>query len=210
MKTQEIKEMMLAVSRELIEKENMLCELDSFIGDGDHGVTVARGFGEVERRLEQETFTYPAEIFQLVGQTLSTAMGGAIGPLIGSFFQAGGKKIENGEEMDEKDFVILFEEGLKRVQLLGGAQEGDRTMVDAMAPAVRAMRQTYERGSIIQQIFEEAAEAAHQGAEHTSQLTAKKGRARFLGEKSLGYVDAGATTFYLLINRMKEYILSAA
>lgn len=206
MKADEIKAMMVGVCNKLISEEHRLCELDSYIGDGDHGVTVARGFQAVKEKLEKEVYTYPEEIFETVGHALSVTMGGAIGPLLGGLFSAGTKKLGEKKDFSCQEFLTIFEEGLKRIQLLGGAKVGDRTMVDALAPAVAAMRQMCDAGAPLADVINKAAEAAVLGAEHTKELMAKKGRARFLGEKSLGYVDAGATTISLILLGMREYI----
>ncbi len=206
MKTNEIKVMMLEVCKKLIAEEKRLCELDSVIGDGDHGVTVARGFSQAQIQLESNDYLYPADIFETVGHMLSVTMGGAIGPLLGSFFSAGTKKLKGKENFEKQDFLLLFEEGLKRIKLLGGAQEGDRTMIDALAPAVYAMKEACKEEKSLNEVLEAAAAAAVDGAQHTKEMVAKKGRARFLGEKSLGHVDAGAMTISLIITGMKDCI----
>lgn len=136
--------MFLAISKKLVANEKMLCELDGQVGDGDHGATVARGFTEVKKKLEEGKFSTPAEVAEVVGHTLTVSMGGAIGPVLGSFFQAGTKKLEALEDWEAEEFRIMFEKGLERIQLIGGAKEGDRTLVDALAPACRVMAEACE------------------------------------------------------------------
>lgn len=208
---EETKRMIFAVSEELIANEKYLCELDSYIGDGDHGATVARGFTEVKKLLVSEesgsdTYSCPADVLKKTGHTLSISMGGAMGPLLGGFFQAGVRRIGETAELGEIQIQILLEEGLRRIQLLGNAKEGERTLVDALAPACRAVAdimKTPEPG--LKEVLKVASEAAEKGAENTKTMQAKKGRASFLGEKSVGYVDAGATTMALIIQTMYRY-----
>lgn len=202
MRADEMKKMYLAVCRTLIDKEKMLCELDSYIGDGDHGTTVARGFREAGRKLVANDYSYPADVAEDIGHTLEISMGGAIGPLLGSFFRAGTVKIGLVQDWGLPEFCVQFSEGLKRIQMLGDASEGDRTLVDALAPASRALLKAREEGKTLVQAFGDAEAAAYEGARETRNMQAKKGRAKFLREKSLGYVDAGATTIALIISSM--------
>lgn len=204
MKAEDVKRMFLAICDRLISSEEELCRLDSRIGDGDHGTTVARGFGEVKKKLEAESYSTPARICETVGHTLSVSMGGAIGPILGSFFQAGVRKLEQEGDWDIEEFQILFAKGLERIQMLGGAKEGDRTLVDALAPACYALDDACKEGLTLKQSLKKAALAAREGAEKTRYMQARKGRARFLGEKSIGFVDAGATTIALMIETMYE------
>lgn len=206
MRADEMKRMYLAVCRTLIDKEKMLCELDSYIGDGDHGTTVARGFGEAGKRLMEKEYSYPAEVAEEIGHMLEISMGGAIGPLLGSFFRAGTAKIGSIQDWGLSEFCVQFTEGLMRIQMLGDAREGDRTLVDALAPAARTLLKAQEEGKTLVQAFEDAKTAAYEGAKNTRNMQARKGRAKFLREKSLGYVDAGATTIALIISGMCSYM----
>ena len=204
----EMKEMLLQVSRTLVEKEGELCELDGYVGDGDHGTTVARGFRAAEEMLQKEEQEFPAGYLDKTGHTLSISMGGAAGPLIGGFFQAGTKRIKEKKDLDADDMAGLLADGLKRIQLLGDAKEGDRTMVDALAPASRAAEGAAREGKDITQVLKAAYEAAEEGAQQTKNMKAQNGRARFLGDKSLGYVDAGAVTMSLILKTMYEYMVN--
>lgn len=206
MKTEDVKGMILKICSVLKENQERLCKLDSFIGDGDHGTTIYRGFNAVEEAVKKETFSCPAEILQITGKELSLKMGGAIGPLLGAFFQAGVKNIGNVSELGLKEFQIMFAEGLKKIQVLGGASEGDRTLVDALSSAVKVMNRALDEQKSLKDVFQEAKQAAEEGAENTKNLKAKKGRAKFLGEKSLGYVDAGAVTMAIIIGTMSDWV----
>ena len=206
MNASNIKDMFLEVSTKIQTQEEMLCKLDSYVGDGDHGVTVARGFKQVHEVLEANTYDCPADVFKAIGDTLTDAMGGAIGPIIGSLFLAGVKKTADKTDFDATDFVFMFEKGLKRIQLIGEAKLGDRTMVDALSPAVDAMKAAVDNGGDLKACFMAGKEAAIAGAESTKEMVATKGRAKFLQEKSLGYVDAGATTVSLIITYIYDFI----
>lgn len=205
MKMQDVKQMLIVTAEKLVSSEERLCELDSGVGDGDHGVTVARGFKAVAEMLNTEEYETPSAIFAATGKKLSTTMGGAIGPILGSFFSGGAKKISESTELETKEMDVLFTEGLKRIQLVGGAKVGDRTLVDALAPAAEAMHQAAEEGKDLKGCLADASEAAWKGAESTKDMVAGKGRAKFLGEKSVGHVDAGATTMSLIIESMMEF-----
>lgn len=206
MTTQQIQKMMIKVSEQMIAKEELLCKLDGYIGDGDHGVTVARGFTAVKKNLETNEYTKPAEVFKAVGDSLSKSMGGAIGPILGSLFVAGASKKMDETEFDAEDFSFMFEKGLNRIQIVGGAKVGDRTMVDAISPAVDEMKLSADNGKTVLECLEAGMTASAKGAENTKTLVAKKGRAKFLGEKSLGYVDAGATTVSLILKYMYDFV----
>lgn len=206
MNADQTKEMMLSVSEKLISSKEELCRLDSFIGDGDHGLTVERGFKAVKETLESQDYQTPKAVFQSCGQALSDAMGGAIGLIIGSLFSGGAEHQADSDNFDTEEFSLLLKDGLSMIQEVGEAKEGDRTLVDALAPASRAFDQKKDAAGNLGDCIKAAAEAAEQGAVNTKNMMAQKGRARFLREKSLGYVDAGATTMKLIIEEMSNYI----
>lgn len=184
----------------VIENEQLLCELDAHVGDGDHGITVSRGFKAVKKALAANDDLSISQILVLTGDTLAETMGGAIGPIFGSIFTAMGEKAEAAEEIDSPLLKSMLLEGLDNVMTIGGAKPGDRTLVDALAPAVEAINEELS----FSQSIDLAAQAALKGAKGTINMVAKKGRARFLQEKSKGYQDAGATSLYILLNAMAE------
>lgn len=166
-----------------------LCKLDSGIGDGDHGVTVARGFDaaqEVARSYEGE----PADMLMAVGAAMAASMGGAIGPIYGVFWKEVGKAFAQ-----EKSIGEAFEAGAMGVMRVGMAARGDKTIVDAMMPCALAAK----AGHSLVESLQLGAKAAREGAMATSDMVAKKGRAKFLREKSVGFVDPGAMSFALFI-----------
>lgn len=206
MTTQQLEEMLGFVSKEMKTHTQELCQLDSYIGDGDHGMTIERGFTAVEQALEKGGYQTPAEVLSAVGNAIMGTTGGAIGPILGSFFRGGCKKLAGAEEMGIEQFDILFSSGLRQVKLIGEAKEGDRTLVDALSPAAAAYSQAMACGADLGTCLDKAATAAAEGAANTKNMVAKKGRAKFLGEKSLGYVDAGATSMSLIIRAMSDYV----
>lgn len=205
---QQIQEMVLAVADTEVSNSEELCRLDSFVGDGDHGFTVARGFKAVKSALEGKTFSSAAEVMNCAGEALTDTMGGAIGLIIGGLFTGGAEAISDVDEIKNEDIYKFLEAGLIEIKAVGGATEGDRTLVDALSPAVSAYKLAIDEGVGIQECFTRAAEAAAEGAANTANMVARHGRARFLREKSLGYVDAGATTMKLAIEAMRDYVVN--
>jgi len=206
MDVESAKKMMFHVCDVLLSNEKRLCELDSVVGDGDHGVTISRGFGAVKEELQNNDYTKPSDMFKAIGTTLSKNLGGALGPIMGAIFSAGATKLGDRTDFDSNDFYILFSEGLKRVKSLGGAAEGDCTLVDALSPAVVALEAS--KGSTLEEAFKSACEASEAGSESTAQMKAKMGRAKYLGDKSIGHIDAGSVTMSLIFFAMYEYIKS--
>lgn len=206
MNTEEIKKMILNICDMEISNRDELCRLDSFVGDGDHGYTVERGFQAVRDTVKEKEYTSPREVFEDTGDILADSMGGAIGLIIGSLFTGGASELENGPEIDAKGFAVFFSSGLEEIKLVGGAKEGDRTLIDALSPASEAFSTAQKEEKSLVECFQSAAEAARKGAESTKNMTAKKGRAKFLQEKSVGYTDAGSVTMTIIIEAMKEYV----
>ena len=189
----------------LIAHEQELCKLDSYVGDGDHGVTVSRGFGAVKTVLMEKAALKLDELFLMTGETLSDTMGGAIGPIIGSIFTAMGETVSSEETIDTAMMGAMLKNGLENAQMIGNAKTGDRTLIDALAPAVESLEKDAENKVRLSAALENSAVAAKAGAENTKNMVAQKGRAKFLQEKSLGYQDAGATTMYLILSVMADY-----
>lgn len=208
MDTKEIINMMEAVCEMAINSRAELCRLDAYVGDGDHGYTVERGFQNVKNMLEEQTLDTPKAVFEAVGDELADTMGGAIGLIIGGLFRGGSEAMEAGETVGVNDLYVLLQSGLEEIKLVGGAKEGDRTLVDALSPACDAYKAAMESGADLKECFRMAADAAEAGAESTVNMIAKKGRAKFLGEESLGHIDAGAATMSKIIRAMSNYINS--
>jgi len=198
--TTQMVRMLVKVCDTVASNQELLSKLDSFVGDGDHGVTVARGFTAVKNRLLTTSDISTTLLLEAVGDTLSETMGGAIGPIFGALFS--GMATHATDLIGADDMAAMFRAGLESVTLIGGAKQGDSTLVDALAPAVYAMENATSNFSTLRDSMQDASKAARAGAEATRDMIAKKGRAKFLQEKSLGYQDAGATSMAIVIETM--------
>ena len=196
--------MLRRVCQTIVKNEEALCKLDSYVGDGDHGVTVARGFAAVEAKLAGMEDAPIKALLDMTGDTLAETMGGAIGPIFGSIFSAMGEECR-ADEVGSAELAVMLDAGLENVMLIGGAAPGDRTLVDALAPAVEAAKTAAADRAAVSEALSRAASAAKQGAEATKDMVAKKGRAKFLQDKSKGYQDAGATSMELVLEAMAAY-----
>jgi dihydroxyacetone kinase-like protein len=190
------------------EQRDYLTQLDSAIGDADHGTNMERGFAAVLGKLEGMEGTSPGRILTTAGATLISTVGGASGPLWGTALRRAGRTLNDAEKFDGPELVEALEAALGGVVELGGAQEGDKTMVDALAPAVRTLRQQLESGSSLAAALAEARAASEDGMRATIPLQARKGRASYLGERSIGHQDPGATSTALLIAALERAVAS--
>jgi len=176
-----------------------LTNLDREIGDGDHGENLARGFGAVIGKLDAETPDSPGGVLKLVATTLISTVGGASGPLFGTAFLRAATSVGDAGELDGSAVAAALEAARDGVVARGKAEPGDKTMVDALTPAVDAAKAAAEGGGDAAAVLAAAAGAAEQGAADTEPMQAHKGRASYLGERSIGHVDPGArSTAYLL------------
>ena len=178
-----------------------LIELDRVIGDGDHGENLDRGFSAVGDKLASCEVQTPGDVLKTIATTLMSTVGGASGPLYGTAFLRASKKV-NHEQVESCDIVAMLEAALEGIQARGKAEEGEKTMVDAWAPAVRAAPKAAGEGLEPQAVLECAAHSAWEGSIATEPMIATKGRASYLGERSVGHRDPGATS--------SAYILQAA
>ncbi|WP_060887299.1 dihydroxyacetone kinase subunit DhaL [Streptomyces caniscabiei] len=173
-----------------VEREaERLTALDSPIGDADHGSNLRRGFAAVAAALEKEPPDTPGAVLVLSGRQLISTVGGASGPLYGTLLRRTGKALGDAAEVNEAQLTDALRAGVDAVMTLGGAAPGDKTMIDALVPAVDALAES----------FAAARAAAEEGAVATTPLQARKGRASYLGERSIGHQDPGATSAALLI-----------
>lgn len=183
----------------LAENKTYLTELDSAIGDADHGINMDRGFGAVEAKLPSVANSDIASILKMVGMTLVSTVGGAGGPLYGTFFMRAGAAVAGKTELSAADFLAALDAGLAGVRERGKATTGEKTMIDALTPACDAMRTAVENGGSLTESLRAAAMAAEQGMKATIPMLATKGRASYLGERSIGHQDPGATSSYLML-----------
>lgn len=183
----------MAAAAASVEREaNHLTELDSAIGDADHGSNLKRGFTAVTAVLEKDSPATPGAVLTLAGRQLISTVGGASGPLYGTLLRRTGKALGDDAEVTQDQLAQAFAAGVSAVGQLGGAQAGDKTMLDALLPAAEALATS----------FDGAANAARAGAEATVPLQARKGRASYLGERSIGHQDPGATSSALLVEAL--------
>ena len=188
-----------AIADVINENSTYLTELDAAIGDADHGANMNRGFKAVMNKLPEISDKDIGTIFKTVGMTLISTVGGAGGPLYGTFFLQAGMKTAGKMELNLTDWTDALEAALNGVVMRGKAELGDKTMVDALTPAVAALQQAIPEGQPISKALELSAEAARKGMEGTIPLVARKGRASYLGERSAGHQDPGATSSFLIL-----------
>ncbi|MEZ7898690.1 MAG: dihydroxyacetone kinase subunit DhaL [Flaviflexus sp.] len=182
------------------EHREELIELDRAIGDGDHGENLDRGFTAVKSKLSSAEVSNSGDVLKLVATTLMSTVGGASGPLLGTAFLRASKEV-TAENLGPRDIVAMLEAGLAGIQARGKADEGEKTMVDAWAPAVRAAEKAAKDGLAPEAVLRAAADAAQAGAVATGPLKATKGRASYLGERSIGHRDPGATSSAYLLEQ---------
>ena len=187
------------VARVLGENSTYLTQLDAAIGDADHGANMDRGFKAVMNKMPEISDKDIGTIFKTIGMTLISTVGGAGGPLYGTFFLQADMKTAGKMELNLADWTEALEAALGGVIMRGKAELGDKTMVDALTPAVAALKQALQDNQPINQALELCAQAARQGMEGTIPLVARKGRASYLGERSAGHQDPGATSSHLVL-----------
>ncbi len=192
------REWVTEIARLVDARREELTQLDAAIGDGDHGTNLARGFGAALEALQSADPPTPGEVLMTVGRALISTVGGASGPLYGTAFRRAGKALGDALEVDLTGLHEALRAGLAGVQRLGGAVEGDKTMVDAFAPAVAALGEAVAAGKPVSDALAAAAQAAEQGSAATVPLQARKGRASYLGERSIGHQDPGSLSTALV------------
>ena len=188
-----------AIAGVIGENSKYLTELDAAIGDADHGANMDRGFKAVMNKMPEISDKDIGTIFKTVGMTLISTVGGAGGPLYGTFFLQVGMKTAGKMELNLADWADALEAALNGVIMRGKAELGDKTMVDALTPAVAGLKQSITDSQPIHKALELSAEAARKGMDGTIPLVARKGRASYLGERSAGHQDPGATSSFLIL-----------
>ena len=186
------------------ENHEMLTNLDREIGDADHGANMRRGFRAVLEKLSSVEDKDIGTILKNVGMTLLSKVGGAAGPLYSTMFTKAGMTIGAKMEMDLTDWAQALEAGTTGIAKLGKALPNDKTMLDALYPALNALNAAMGNGASVGETLQKSADAAHEGMLATIPLVARKGRASYLGERSAGHQDPGATSTYLLIKTAAE------
>jgi dihydroxyacetone kinase phosphoprotein-dependent L subunit len=201
------REMMIHVADAIIESKPYLTEIDSKIGDGDHGIGMAGGLEKAKAKLlETEVFEDVNQVFKTVGHTMLMSMGGASGVIFGTMIEGGAKTLDSRKVLDCVTFMDLMKGSQIAMSKRDKAHVGDKTMLDAFVPAVEAMEKSKTDDLI--ELLTAAEKAAKQGMENTKNYVAKFGRAKSLMERSIGYQDAGATSVWIIFRAMKEYVES--
>jgi dihydroxyacetone kinase-like protein len=194
----------------LEEKRAYLSELDSPIGDADHGINMARGFSKVVEKLPSVADTDIGNILKTSGMVLLSSVGGASGPLYGTFFMRAGGALQAKQELDSSDLLRLLEAGIQGVVQRGRAEVGEKTMLDALVPAFDALKARVEQEDDLITALQAALAGAEHGVELTIPLVAKKGRASYLGERSIGHPDPGAASVTLLLSALLDVVKSSS
>ncbi|URK89261.1 dihydroxyacetone kinase subunit L (plasmid) [Rhizobium sp. RCAM05350] len=185
----------------IIENRAYLSEIDGKIGDGDHGVNMAKGFGMAAERLKGKDASL-ADALDTLGTVLMTEIGGSMGPLYGVMFMEFAEKLQGVEAVDAKTYSTMLHAGLEGIQSIGSAKVGDKTLIDTLVPAVEAFDEATTAGKSFGDALEALAAAAEAGRDSTLNLVAKIGRASRLGERSLGVLDAGATSCAIILKEL--------
>ncbi len=192
------------VARVLAENKDYLTQLDSAIGDADHGTNMDRGFSKVMEKLPEVADKHIGDILKTTGMTLMSTVGGAAGPLYGTFFMRGGAAFGDRDELTDDEVYDMLKAAVDGVVQRGRPQLEDKTMYDALAPALVALRSGLDNGHDLMAALRAAVQAAEAGMKATIPLQARKGRASYLGERSIGHQDPGATSSYLILNALLE------
>ena len=186
------------------EQKQYLTGLDAAIGDGDHGINMDRGFQTVLVKIAPVRDKDVGTLLKTTGMALVGSVGGAGGPLYGTFFLRAGAALDGKSEISDRDLVGALDAGLKGVVERGKANPNDKTMVDALTPAVARAKQTLDGGGSLEEALAAAADAAEEGMKATIPLKALKGRASYLGDRSIGHQDPGATSSYLMLRALSD------
>ena len=193
------------ISEKIIANKDFLTELDREIGDSDHGINMSRGFQAVMEKLSSEEKDIGA-VLKKVGMTLLSKVGGASGPLYGTAYMEAGKVMSGKTEINSEDMKLIFEAAISGIQKRGKAVKGEKTMLDALIPASERYSQKISEGENLISALESSCEAAREGVEFTKTIIATKGRASYLGERSIGHQDPGATSATLTLEAILEYL----
>ena len=199
------KSMLLSVARTVAAHKEFLCDADRQIGDGDHGISMANGFDAAAKELEAHEYSDVYQVFSTVGRTMIKVMGGASGIIFGLLFYAGAKNMPAKPEINETEFAEIFAKALAEIQAKGQAKPGDKTLIDGLTPTVQAMKDSLTRGAAFPKMLRAACRAAEEGMEASKKYIAKVGKAKTLGERAIGYPDAGCVSLTVITGAMSDW-----
>jgi dihydroxyacetone kinase-like protein len=199
--------MFLQVAQCMQDSQDVLTQADKAIGDGDHGIGMARGFAAVQIKLEASPPATVADLLKTTGMALLTSIGGASGVIFGTLFRGGARNLTGETILNSETLSRMLTDGLAAVQERGKANPGDKTMVDALAPA--AAKATEMAASSLDEALPAIAHAARLGMEETKGMVAATGKARALGPRAIGFADPGALSTYLILDFMAQYVTTS-
>lgn len=200
------KEALRAIGDTIRDNRDFLTELDAAIGDSDYGINMARGFEAVEKKLEDMDTEDVGALLKSVGMTLVSTVGGSAGPLYGSLFMKMGQAAAGQAEVTAALFLTMLQAGIEAVRQRGRSTVEEKTMLDALCPALAAMERAQQAGRSARDMLAAGAQAAEAGVAHTKEIVATKGRASYLGERSLGHQDPGATSSALMLKTLAQCV----
>lgn len=192
----------------LEENKQYLSELDAAIGDGDHGINMSKGFNAVKEKIKDDSGENIGDTLKKTGMALVSNVGGASGPLYGTAFMKAAMEANGKNSIDISDFIKMMDAALAGIKMRGKAVKGEKTMIDAIEPAIDEAKSTLHLGLSTLEILEKMKDSALKGVEYTKTIIATKGRASYLGERSIGHQDAGATSSYIILNTIYEEVKS--
>lgn len=197
----QLADMIGAIARRLRSERDALNRLDAALGDGDHGTSLSAALAAAVEDIAELKQPSAGDIWLTTAKAVMNRMGGASGAIFGTFFFKGARRLRGKERVSKNDMEAVLQAGLQGVKARGNAEIGDKTMVDALAPAVKAFCGADELASA----WSGAAKAAREGAESTRELVARRGRAKYLGERAIGHVDPGATSIALIFETIDDW-----
>ncbi len=204
--TKKIIEILQSIVKKIESEKAFLTELDNAIGDGDHGINLSRGFQKVAEKLPEWEGQDIGAILKGVGTQLVSTVGGASGPLYGTAFMKAGNACKGKTELSGEDFAAALEAAIGGIKMRGKSVEGEKTMLDALCPAHKALTEALANGKDLKDALGDAVDAASKGVEYTKTIIATKGRASYLGERSIGHQDPGATSSLYILQATAEVL----
>ena len=199
-------EILKAMADRIEAEKDYLTELDNEIADGDHGVNMAKGFNAVVPKISTMVGKDIGSLLKTTGMTLVSTVGGSAGPLYGTAFMKAGAALRDKMEIDGKDLVVALEAAIGGIQMRGKSTVGEKTMLDSICPAYDAIKAAVEAGDDIKTALTKGVDAARDGVEYTKTIKATKGRASYIGDRSIGHQDPGATSSLYLMEAMLEQL----
>ena len=193
------------ISEKIIENKDFLTDLDREIGDADHGVNMARGFQAVIEKVPEDEVDIGAAL-KKTGMVLLSTVGGASGPLYGTAFMDAGKVLAGKTELTGADFGASLAAAIEGIKKRGHAEKGEKTMLDALIPAYDALSEKLSGGTDFSEALDNACQAANEGIEYTKTIAATKGRASYLGDRSIGHQDPGATSLTIILETIRDFL----